>query len=101
MFLKVILQEAVTVIRENDFKEWKQLEEVILPSNLKKIEKGAFLGCTSLRELHIPRTVEVIEEEAFKGCHNLTIYLSNGNIQIDNRGFEDCLEVILQSTDMA
>lgn len=96
MFLQVTLADEIEVLRADTFNGWERLETVILPSHLKKIEKGAFKGCGALHEIHIPSTVEEIEEEAFCECFNLTIYISNRAIAINNKGFEDCLEVITQ-----
>lgn len=45
-----------------------KLEELVLPSTIKTLGKGAFLGLSSVKEFEIPNGVEVIHEETFKDC---------------------------------
>lgn len=44
---------------------------VKLPSNLKKINNGAFMYCKKLKEINIPNSVTSIESSAFQECVNL------------------------------
>ena len=47
------------------------LQEVVLPKNLKKIGILSFTWCKGLREIVIPDGVVLIDDEAFRGCVNL------------------------------
>ena len=44
---------------------------VIIPNEVKCIDRYAFLHCTNLKEIIIPSSVEIIESSAFIGCSNL------------------------------
>ena len=54
----------------NAFKGCQQLEEVVLPSTLKKINGGAFQK-SGLKEIIIPEGVEEIRYDAFENCKQL------------------------------
>lgn len=45
-----------------------EIEEVVLPPNLKYIDKEAFCKCDKLSFIEIPDTVETIEDRAFYMC---------------------------------
>ena len=62
--------EEVTAILPGVFKG-TQLESVVLPSSLKKIEVELFYGCTHLKTLDIPSGVAVLRTSAFQGCSGL------------------------------
>lgn len=47
------------------------MSKVILPSQLKVIEKGAFDGCGNLESVILPQKLEVIKTDAFRGCESL------------------------------
>ncbi len=44
---------------------------VVLPANLRLIQRHAFMGCTGLWSVYIPASVQVIEEGAFLNCSYL------------------------------
>lgn len=60
----ICIPEGVEIIKEDAFKESKNITNVKLPSSLKTIDKFAFAYCKS-HFLEIPRGVEKIEENAF------------------------------------
>lgn len=50
--------------------QYSQVKEMILPSNLKRIGKNAFLGC-QFEHFNIPSTVTKIDAYAFRMCKQL------------------------------
>lgn len=60
----------ITVIGENAFANG-DVEQVILPNDLKIIEKAAFGWCEKLKEITFPEGLEVIDEFAFADCSSL------------------------------
>lgn len=64
MIKKVVIPEGVTEIQSYAFANLTSLEEVQLPSTLKKIGLGAFYGCTSLKTVNF-ENVQFINKEAF------------------------------------
>lgn len=61
---KVIIPEGVLEIGSEVFRD-SFVEEVILPSTLKKIGMNSFINCSSLVKIDIPEGVEKIESFAF------------------------------------
>lgn len=56
----------------NIFRDKTNLTDIIFPSSIESIPKGAFSGCRNLRRVTIPKKIRVIEEGTFAGCESLT-----------------------------
>ena len=57
--------EYVTRISNNAFENEKTIKKIVLPDNLKVIEKEAFYNCENLSEMDLPNTLEEIQSRAF------------------------------------
>ena len=69
------------------------IEEITLPSTLKTIGMGAFMGCTSLRTVNFEDNSQLtsIGDSAFTACSSLTsITILEGVTSIGSSAFEDC-----------
>lgn len=87
---KVLLPQSLVEIADEAFKYCSNLEEVVLPNNIRSIGASAFLG-TKVREIDIPDTVQTIGEEAFKSCERLSsVRLPIGLKQISKGVFSFC-----------
>ena len=82
-----------TVIREGQFENNQEIEEVVLP-NATKLEVAAFKNCHSLRRVVFGFEVDnfVIEDGAFDCCNDLTdidfmIKAKNPTIKISEEAF--------------
>lgn len=75
------------------FKECKNLESILFPSNLKYIEKNAFYDCSNLTSLELPYSLENIGESVFSYCTNLE------SIEIQNNIFT-AIDGILYTKDL-
>ena len=64
---KVIIPEGIEEIQSYAFAKLTALEEVVLPSTLKKIGVGAFYGCEKLKKINLEH-VQFINHEAFREC---------------------------------
>ena len=64
------IEEGVEIIGYNSFL-MSQIETVIFPSSLQKIEENAFYMNTKLQSIIIPASVSLIEKNAFAGCRRL------------------------------
>ena len=51
------------------------VESVVIPKGIRRIESNAFLGCKALKDVSLPEGLESIGEFAFKNCKALT-YIS-------------------------
>lgn len=74
---KVVIGEGITDIGSSMFYKdsrgscYKELEQVVLPSTLEKIDAYAFAGCRNLRTVKMPKQLKQIERSAFAGCWTL------------------------------
>ena len=68
--------EGIKTIAPGAFTNNEQIEKIVLPDGLEKIEggymDGAFAGCRGLRSIVIPDSVQEIGWNSFYGCSNLT-----------------------------
>lgn len=81
----------VVSIGERAFANSTSLAKIILPNNLKRIERSAFAGCTSLASVTLPESLNGIESNTFEGCTSLTqITLPNETNYIGWGAFEGC-----------
>lgn len=96
----VVVEEGVTVIGDNAFKNCIHLVQVQLPSTLKSIQKNAFFNCQSLSEIRLPPNVTYIGEHAFRYCISLkTITIPDSVETMEGSVFQNCssLETVILS----
>lgn len=87
----VILEEGVTEIRNEAFKDCGVLQEVILPKSLRKIGDKAFMGCTKLKKVTIEEGVTEIGCAAFKNCTALSeVHFPKNLLTIGTEAFVNC-----------
>lgn len=104
-FLKCSSLERITVDDDNKFYHSEQnclidneTDALILgcksskiPTTVKSIASGAFLGCTELTDISIPRGVTSIGKDAFKECTSLAdVYVSDSVEAIGDYAFYGC-----------
>lgn len=64
------------------------LESVVVPKGVRRIESNAFMGCKALKDVSLPEGLESIGENAFKNCKALSrISLPEGIRFIGNYAF--------------
>ena len=59
------VNDGVTYIPNNTFREWPQLKSVIIADGSKRIGAYAFEQCRSLAYIHLPDSLEAIDDDAF------------------------------------
>lgn len=62
---------TLTSIDHNAFEKCKSLEQVLLPTSIKRIGDHAFDQCNNLKSLHLPPTIEIVGDRSFSECENL------------------------------
>lgn len=88
---RLIVAPGVTELPELNLRIFENLEEVVLPKSLTKIDGGAFLQCRYLRSVDIPAGVTAIGETAFFDCESLTsINIPDGVVSIGYSAFSGC-----------
>lgn len=68
---KIIVNENINILPPRTFDGMTNLQEMVLPKNLKKIGILSFAWCKGLKEIVISDGVVLIDDEAFRGCVNL------------------------------
>lgn len=91
---KIIIPEGVSYIPENSFRDFKELEEVILPSTITHIGMGAFAGCSSLKKINLPEDLKIVDAFSFMGCSSLEeITFPKSLHYIDTGVFSSCINL--------
>ncbi len=71
----VTVENGVTSIENDMFKECKSLKSVTTSASLKEIKSEAFVDCSALETVTLEKSVSKIGDWAFSGCGNLkTVY---------------------------
>lgn len=99
-FTKVVLPSSVEVIYSSAFSGTK-IEEIELPSSIKKIEKEAFNSCEGMASITIPNSVKSIGNAAFQNCTSLaTAEIGSGVRELNYRIFKGSglTEITIPST---
>ncbi|MGM9585237.1 MAG: leucine-rich repeat domain-containing protein [Faecousia sp.] len=75
----LILEDGITTIGDNAFKDCTNISSVNIPYGVTKIGKLAFGNCTSLADVSIPNTVTRIDFSAFRNCSKLREIIFSGD----------------------
>ena len=88
---KVIVPEGIKKINNYSFC-FTSIQSILLPESLEEIGIHAFYNCTSLKEINIPNSIQKIGEEAFYNCNALTseINLPSTLTDFGRSAFEYC-----------
>lgn len=70
---KIRVSEGITDLGKLGFSncEDMNIEEIILPSSIRKLRKNAFTGCESVKKITLPKRIKKIEEKTFYKCNKL------------------------------
>ena len=86
----IILPQGIEIIGENAFMS-SEIESVVVPEGVEKIEDSGFWGCKSLKSVTLPSSLEVIEGDAFRMCAELEcIVIPEGVTEIGMDAFTSC-----------
>ena len=98
---KLTLPEGISVIPKACF-DGSGIKQINIPSTVKKIEGGAFIGCSNLESIEIPANCEILENYAFNSCKNLKqVILHEGLQSIGQLCFSACTslsEIVIPSS---
>ena len=88
---EVVIEDGVTSISEEAFRNFENLTKVTIADSVVTIDSFAFDFCKSLREITIPNSVTSIGARAFSNCKSLTnIIIPNSVRFIGKEPFYDC-----------
>ena len=84
----MIVEEGITAISDNAFRNFNKLETVALPSTLRSIGFRAFADCPNLRTVTGGSGITTIGASAFRDCTQLsTVHLSATLEEIEESAF--------------
>ena len=96
----VKLNEGLEVLGTNEYSKYGDMycgvfqrsavEEVALPSTLKKIEYSAFEECKNLKNIRLPDRLECIGKWCFHETRLLTIRVPKKGVEAVPNSFSDC-----------
>lgn len=86
---KIAIPTGIKTIGKDCF-TGTDVEEVILPEGIERIEPCAFANCTELKKINFPETLNVIKDRVFLHCHLLTeVILPETFAELGNYAFYD------------
>ena len=92
---KIILPAGLTKIGKKAFQGCEMLKEIVLPESLQGIGAGAFANCTSLEAINLPVGLKTLGTEAFCYSGLRTIDLSAcSKLKLSSGAFVGCAELI-------
>lgn len=81
-------------IESEEFINWDELTEVVIPEGVISIGGFAFLGCSSLMNVNIPSSVINVKDWAFNKCSSLTnINIPSSVTNIEALAFKNCINL--------
>lgn len=87
----IILPKCINKLQDYTFNVCLNLTEIILSDNIIEIGKEAISSCINLTNIIIPNKVKSIRENAFLSCYGLTnIEIPNSVYYLDMHVFQEC-----------
>ena len=78
-------------VKEKKYKKNNQLEEIIIPNEIKELTEKCFCDCLYLNQIRIPSSITKIGKECFSNCSHLSKVIIEGRIKvIDENCFSNC-----------
>lgn len=74
------------------------ITKIIIPEGIEQVMEGAFSNLTALEEVVLPSTLRTLEKKAFRNCPNLTTVNLNYVEKIGDNAFENCPKLTLNNT---
>ena len=78
-----------TVTRRGTAVNFDKIEEIVIPTGIKSVSSGVFLGCTNLKKLTFPNDMNSIGANAFQGCFQLES-VKGSPVRICDAAFANC-----------
>ena len=90
-FIPKGLSRVPTIAFSCSYGKNEELESIVIPHTIKKIETAAFYKCTSLKRVEIPSSVLEVGMYAFHSCKSLeSIIIPESVVEMGDFVFEGC-----------
>lgn len=87
----IVIPSNVTRIQSNAFENCTNLSNITMSENIKYIDKDAFSGCCNLKEITIDDTIREIGARAFKNTGLTKFEFSEGLTLVGAGALDDCI----------
>lgn len=77
----LVIPVGVTKIDEYSFENFKNLTSVEIPDSVTEIGRNAFSGCSNLSSIKLPNNLKVLGDYCFNECENLTTITIPGSVE--------------------
>lgn len=67
----IVIPEGTTMIFDEEYLDFSNVEEIVIPNTVETIGKNAFKGCKSLKKINLPEHLEYLGDYAFSECISL------------------------------
>lgn len=85
----VVFPDSIEIIDEFSFEKCYNLENIVLPANLKRIERYAFYGCP-ITKLELPNNIKYISDSCFYETNIKELTLPDSVTSIGSTAFAYC-----------
>lgn len=87
----LILKDGLKGIKNEEFKDNLDIEEIIIPDSVEQIGDRAFEGCTNLKRITLSNNLKLVGEFAFNNCASLEEITMPDSLSYYSYGlFKDC-----------
>ena len=87
----IVIEEGITVVGENAFRQCEKAESVVIPSTVTEIKYGGFWQCFKFKTLTIPGNVKILGTYAFSNCYSIeSLTIEEGVEIIGDSAFNSC-----------
>lgn len=87
------INEKKVVALENTFFMDSRLQRLIIPNTINELRGSICQACTELQEVILPENIKIIPENAFHCCHSLTKINLENIEEIKDNAFRLCTEL--------
>ena len=94
----IVIPEGVTKICEGAFEGNEEIERVVLPKTLLKIENASFYDCHNLSEIKLNKGLRDIGSDAFRGAGMSCVKIPDSVVRIGHSAFSCDIEVGARNT---
>ena len=88
---RVKMEETVTTIDKEAFRECKNLTDIDIPESVERIGESAFDGCTGIKQIELTKNLNSIGDGVFTGCTEMKLVkVECSPVEVGSGIFDKC-----------